>query len=272
MKRRLMAVTILLVAGAAHAAGEPAVYSISPDHVNLIRLDHDKIVNVVYDVEALEMQADKARGVVFVRVRPAWLAQGHRQTAAFLNAESDSYGITLTADAPASRTVTVKTNGTRVPNDNPKEAVSLVAARLPALPVSDYVGQLKAALRAAVTGDSPASRPDRLGEAFAETTGMWVEHAVPEARATLDGWVLDQRSVVVGRQWRVDVVDVMNARAIERALPWQAWAHRIPDVLAVAGPEGTWRAGGVGRLYVIRPVGSIDDGAVALLRAKGETP
>lgn len=252
------------------AAQSPSgAYSISAEHVNLIRLDHEKIVNVVYDVEALEIEPDKTRGIVFVRVRPGWLARGNVQTAAFLNSETESYGVTLTADAPASATVTVQTHRTRLESVPEGESLRAVAERLPALPASDFVAQMKAAVRAAANPERLGQRPERLGEAFADEAGAWVRHAVPAVQTSRDGWLLRQSAVVVGRLWRVDVVDVLNARASARALTWGGWFERVPDVVAVATPEGTVRAGGLARVYAVRPVTSDERAAVRVLRDEG---
>lgn len=53
--------------------------TISSEHVNLVRVDGEVIVDVVYDAEALEIEPDKSHGTVFLRVKPTWKAAGKRE-------------------------------------------------------------------------------------------------------------------------------------------------------------------------------------------------
>ncbi|MGN1209930.1 MAG: hypothetical protein ACI4SV_06475, partial [Duodenibacillus sp.] len=46
----------------------PDTRVLSREHVNLVRIRGEKITDVVFDAQALEVSADKARGIVFVRV------------------------------------------------------------------------------------------------------------------------------------------------------------------------------------------------------------
>lgn len=58
---------------AAHAQAVTE-HVISRDHVNLVRIVGERITDVVYDSDALEVEADKTRGTVFIRVKPTWLS------------------------------------------------------------------------------------------------------------------------------------------------------------------------------------------------------
>ena len=59
-----------LIANGAKAA-DPATHPLSRDHVNLVRVQGQKITDVVYDTQALEVSADKERGIVFIKVKTA---------------------------------------------------------------------------------------------------------------------------------------------------------------------------------------------------------
>ena len=64
-----------LIANGAQAA-DPVTHPLARDHVNLVRVQGQKITDVVYDTQALEVSADKERGIVFIKVKTAWLASG----------------------------------------------------------------------------------------------------------------------------------------------------------------------------------------------------
>jgi len=67
--------------------------TISSEHVNLVRVEGEAIVDVVYDSEALEIEPDKSHGTVFLRVKPTWKAAGKEETAVYLNTPEESYGL-----------------------------------------------------------------------------------------------------------------------------------------------------------------------------------
>ena len=79
MKRLSAAAAVLLFVLSPVAYGLES-HVIAKDHVNLVRVPGDRITDVVFDNEALEIQADKSKGVVFLRVKPLWAAQGNTQT------------------------------------------------------------------------------------------------------------------------------------------------------------------------------------------------
>ena len=64
-KRRVFAsflVGVMTLASLEAAAADPDTHPLSREHVNLVRVQGQKITDVVYDTQALEITADKARG------------------------------------------------------------------------------------------------------------------------------------------------------------------------------------------------------------------
>lgn len=60
LPKTLAGVCALGFALANHAsAADPATHPLSRDHVNLVRVQGQKITDVVYDTQALEVSADK---------------------------------------------------------------------------------------------------------------------------------------------------------------------------------------------------------------------
>lgn len=94
-----------LIANGAQAA-DPVTHPLSRDHVNLVRVQGQKITDVVYDTQALEVSADKERGIVFIKVKTAWLASGAGEvTSAFFNTESENFSVQFFVSAVPSQTV-----------------------------------------------------------------------------------------------------------------------------------------------------------------------
>lgn len=94
-----------LIANGAQSA-DPVTHPLSRDHVNLVRVQGQKITDVVYDTQALEVSADKERGIVFIKVKTAWLASGVGEvTSAFFNTESENFSVQFFVSAVPSQTV-----------------------------------------------------------------------------------------------------------------------------------------------------------------------
>ena len=90
--------------------------TISSEHVNLVRVEGEAIVDVVYDSEALEIEPDKSHGTVFLRVKPTWKAAGKEETAVYLNTPEESYGLMLRPEDVPSQTLVI---ASRVPPQTP---------------------------------------------------------------------------------------------------------------------------------------------------------
>lgn len=87
-------------------AADPATHPLSRDHVNLVRVQGQKITDVVYDTQALEVSADKQRGIVFVKVKSAWLnSAAENVTSAFFNTETENFSVQFFVSAVPSQTV-----------------------------------------------------------------------------------------------------------------------------------------------------------------------
>lgn len=88
------------------SAADPATHPLSRDHVNLVRVQGQKITDVVYDTQALEVSADKQRGIVFVKVKSAWLnSAAENVTSVFFNTETENFSVQFFVSAVPSQTV-----------------------------------------------------------------------------------------------------------------------------------------------------------------------
>ena len=88
------------------SAADPATHPLSRDHVNLVRVQGQKITDVVYDTQVLEVSADKQRGIVFVKVKSAWLnSAAENVTSAFFNTETENFSVQFFVSAVPSQTV-----------------------------------------------------------------------------------------------------------------------------------------------------------------------
>lgn len=151
----LSALLTLSPVPAAHAA-DPATHPLSREHVNLVRVTGRKITDVVYDTEALEISADKARGIVFVKVRPGWLASGAGDvTSAFFNTETENFAVQFLVSAVPSQTLDL-TPSTPDPEkgDGTMETRLALAAPLVRLEAGDFVQELKLLVRHRFEGNA----------------------------------------------------------------------------------------------------------------------
>lgn len=144
-----------LIANGARAA-DPATHPLSRDHVNLVRVQGQKITDVVYDTQALEVSADKERGIVFIKVKTAWLASGAGEvTSAFFNTESENFSVQFFVSAVPSQTVDLipQTSVTGAADD--RQTRIALAAPLLKLESGDFVSELKTLVQKSVTGQVP---------------------------------------------------------------------------------------------------------------------
>lgn len=144
-----------LIANGAQAA-DPVTHPLSRDHVNLVRVQGQKITDVVYDTQALEVSADKERGIVFIKVKTAWLASGVGEvTSAFFNTESENFSVQFFVSAVPSQTVDLvpQTSVTGAVDD--RQTRIALAAPLLKLESGDFVSELKTLVQKSVTGHVP---------------------------------------------------------------------------------------------------------------------
>ena len=167
---QLALAALALAMSARLAAAEPPqprekLYPLSRDEVNLVRVPGEMIEHAVYDTDALEVSPDKARGVLYVRVTPAYAASGKKRTAAFVSTQKSSYALALAIEPVGAQEISVQPSQSDLARRSEEKAAeqntniaSAAAAPMAPLASSDFVGELKTLLKAAA---QPAARSGR---------------------------------------------------------------------------------------------------------------
>ena len=136
------------------SAADPATYPLSRDHVNLVRVQGQKITDVVYDTQALEVSADKQRGIVFVKVKSAWLnSAAENVTSAFFNTETENFSVQFFVSAVPSQTVDLVPQTDVAGAADDRQTRIALAAPLMKLDTGDFVSDLKLLVQKSVTAD-----------------------------------------------------------------------------------------------------------------------
>ena len=127
---------------------------LSRDHVNLVRVQGQKITDVVYDTQALEVSADKQRGIVFVKVKSAWLnSAAENVTSAFFNTETENFSVQFFVSAVPSQTVDLVPQTDVAGAADDRQTRIALAAPLMKLDTGDFVSDLKLLVQKSVTAD-----------------------------------------------------------------------------------------------------------------------
>ena len=233
----------------------PATYLLSRDHVNLVRVTDDRITDAVFDAEALEVSADKERGIVFVRVRRSWAEKTAIDvTSAYFNTRTENHSVRFVVAAVPSQTIDLPAS--------PKaadETAAGVAARLEALekPLvrftdSDYVAELKELTAAAASG---RVKPEAaaVGRAFASGSGeRFVELAVDDAPFVYEGLRVRMKSAFLTRDKLVETFVATNVSPKRARVDLAAFARDMAGVLAVAAEKTELSAAEQTEVVVIR--------------------
>lgn len=136
------------------SAADPATHPLSRDHVNLVRVQGQKITDVVYDTQALEVSADKQRGIVFVKVKSAWLnSAAENVTSAFFNTETENFSVQFFVSAVPSQTVDLVPQTDVAGAADDRQTRIALAAPLMKLDTGDFVSDLKLLVQKSVTAD-----------------------------------------------------------------------------------------------------------------------
>lgn len=136
------------------SAADPATHPLSRDHVNLVRVQGQKITDVVYDTQALEVSADKQRGIVFVKVKSAWLnSAAENVTSAFFNTETENFSVQFFVSAVSSQTVDLVPQTDVAGAADDRQTRIALAAPLMKLDTGDFVSDLKLLVQKSVTAD-----------------------------------------------------------------------------------------------------------------------
>ena len=244
--KRLSAAAVLLLFVLSPVAYGLESHVIAKDHVNLVRVPGDRITDVVFDNEALEIQADKAKGVVFLRVKPLWAAQGNTQTAAFVNTATGSAGVTFKIETVPSQIVEV------VPVKTTPEAVREPATDVPLVRFSDdpYLTELKTLVRLAQKGDVK-TRPE-AGAVWRDASER-IDPLTFRAKKTRYGGLVIRESVGWSTADKViEKLTVTNLTAKPRTLDPALIARAASGTLAVAIEKDELLAGDAADVIVIR--------------------
>lgn len=136
------------------SAADLATHPLSRDHVNLVRVQGQKITDVVYDTQALEVSADKQRGIVFVKVKSAWLnSAAENVTSAFFNTETENFSVQFFVSAVPSQTVDLVPQTDVAGAADDRQTRIALAAPLMKLDTGDFVSDLKLLVQKSVTAD-----------------------------------------------------------------------------------------------------------------------
>lgn len=136
------------------SAADPATHPLSRDHVNLVRVQGQKITDVVYDTQALEVSADKQRGIVFVKAKSAWLnSAAENVTSAFFNTETENFSVQFFVSAVPSQTVDLVPQTDVAGAADDRQTRIALAAPLMKLDTGDFVSDLQLLVQKSVTAD-----------------------------------------------------------------------------------------------------------------------
>ena len=253
------------------------VHPLARDHVNLVRVKGDRITDVVFDAQALEVTADKERGIVFVRIKPTWLqAQaGARVTAAFFNTETENHAVQFVAADVPSQTIELVPGMVNV-NDRRREPVerALLAAfeaPLEHLEAHDFIGELKEMVHVAAGGQGLSRSGEGegtdavVGLAFNAARNRIREVDLSDlARTSWEGYAVRAGKAWVSGRFVCEALSFTNLNVGRRTLALNAIAETVPGVVALAAERLDLAPGEATVVYVIRARSALE--AFLLLR------
>lgn len=221
--------------------------TISSEHVNLVRVEGEAIVDVVYDAEALEIEPDKSHGTVFLRVKPGWKAAGKEETAVYLNTPEESYGLMLRPEDVPSQTLVI---ASRVPAPLPDTSPHAPeASRMGKLTAASYVSQLKECLLRAVREEAFPTHP--VATTFSRKERTFEALEFTQREKSCNGFLLSQSRAYATRDYAVDVVSVRNLMLGVRAIPIGRFARETEGILALAREASLLKPGDLTDLIFI---------------------
>ncbi len=240
-------------------AGEEPARPLARDHVNLVRVKGDKITDVVFDAQALEISADKERGIVFVRVRPAWLAAHPGRaavTSAFFNTATENHAVRFAAADVPSQTIDLAPGlaAAKSLSDTPalqalQEALAAPSASLAA---EDFIGQLKEIVRE-TAADKSAKEPAAVGLAFSSDTARVRPVDVSSlARTHWEGFSVRPVRAWVSESFVCEELFFTNLNTSRRTLELNSLAQSVTGVAAIGAESVDFAPGEGGTILVIR--------------------
>ncbi len=208
---------------------------ISGEHVNLIRVAGEAITDVVYDAEALEVEADKAHGVVFVRAKASWLTAGKTRTAAFFNTASQSYGLLLEVASIGPQTIEIA--GFPMPKTEDNAVIAPPASAMARFEADSYVGTLKALLIRALRGE--AHQVPTVGMAFSPKDNDFVSLNIERREWACNGFHVEESRAYVTQDYLIEVLSLRNLMMYTLRVPLGGFAETRKGILALASEKTT---------------------------------
>lgn len=241
-KRRVFAsflVGVMTLASLEAAAADPDTHPLSREHVNLVRVQGQKITDVVYDTQALEITADKARGIVFVKVRPSWLATGANDvTSAFFNTESENFAVQFLVSAVPSQTVDLTPQTTTASGTAATETKIALAAPLLRLEAGDFVAELKQLAQRAFDRQTPSLDSALAALSAGEEATQFAAVPAPEGSVVWEGFRVREIRAFVTADKLVETL-LFTRISPKASVPDAArLAQGVSGVLAVAQEIG----------------------------------
>lgn len=215
----------------------PATYLLSRDHVNLVRVSSDRITDVVFDTEALEVSADKERGIVFVRVRRNWLqANPTPVTSAYFNTRTENHAVRLVVSSVPSQTIDLPRNQTvNAEQLAIEERLAALERPLMRFAASDYIAELKALVRQAAHEKPKTPAAGEVGRAFARASAQTVSYLpIAQEPVSWQGLRVRMTQAFVTNDKLCEAFTATNFTASQAKLDLAHLAREVPGVLAVA--------------------------------------
>ena len=231
---------------------------LSREHVNLVKVRGDKITDVVFDAQALEVSADKERGIVFVQVKPRWLAShpGQAVTSAFFNTQTENHAVRFVAADVASQTIELHAKTDTRAQGAAQALRSLqeaFAAPLTPLASEDFVSRLKEVVKSAAAGAPAGGEPAAVGLAFSqEGSSLQLVELPQPAKASIEGFSVRQTRVWVGTDFVCEELHMANMNIQRKTIDLGSLAQSIPGVVALAAQVLELDPGMTSTVYVIR--------------------
>lgn len=231
----LLTAALLLSSRTELFAADPTTYPLSRDHVNLVRVQGQKITDVVYDTQALEISADKARGIVFVKVRPAWLANAQGDvTSAFFNTQNENFAVQFLVSSVPSQTVDLVPQSSAPAAAADTELKIALAAPLLQLEAGDFERELKLLVEQAFDSHNAAAEPGVGALSQAGQSERFARMPVPEGWVVWEGFKVRETRAFVTADKLVETL-LFTRVWPEASVPDAArLAQAVPSVVAVA--------------------------------------
>ncbi len=262
---KAMVGALLLAATVAASAADAAqktdasgqtTWPLAREHVNLVRVKNERITDVVFDAEALEVSADKAKGIVFVRVKKKWLESASGEvTSAYFTTESDVHSVRFVVSAVPSQTIDLE-GSTKEIDEKRKLSTNSTNDKALDMPLasfgqSAYVEELKALVRLCVRGKTSeeVSGPQVFSQ---NDRGRWLALNEEDQAAHLDGLSIRTTRAYLTADKLCEAVRVRNMTPQSKKLNAARLIEKIPGVLAVASSVDRLNVGEASEVIVVR--------------------